>query len=72
MQDNWPEFIYGQKSIKEYIHIVQEEERNVKEEIVALLRLIKDIAKHPFENPDENLGVVNVICEAIACLLEIV
>jgi hypothetical protein len=71
MEDNWPEFIYHGKTIKEYVHLVREEERDVKEEIVALLRIVHDLAKHPHENPDENLRVVNAICEAIAFLLEL-
>lgn len=38
----WPEFLYGGLTIDEYVHLVQEEDRDVKEEVVALVCHLRD------------------------------
>jgi hypothetical protein len=70
--DNWPEFIYGNMSIKEYVRLVRDSERDIKEEIALLTLRIRDIAKYPYDDPEETFKVTSKMCEAICSLLELI
>jgi hypothetical protein len=69
MEDNWPEFIYGNKTIGEYVEVVRTENRDVKREIAALADRIRDIAKHPFPDPEDTFKHISAACRAIQALL---
>lgn len=69
MQDVWPEFLYGGKTIDEYLQLVQDEKRDLKDEIVGLVRLIQDIAKYPYDTPEQTYEVTCALCCGIRALL---
>lgn len=70
MSDNdWPEFLYSSLTLEEYIDLVRRENRNTKDEIAALVRLIRDIAKYPYETSEETFKRLALLCDAIQMLL---
>jgi hypothetical protein len=69
MEDNWPEFLYGNSTIEEYIHLVRIEKRDVRNEVASLVNLIRDIAKHPYETPEETFKRISLLCRVIESLL---
>lgn len=64
----WPEFLYSNMSIKEYVQEVQDKEFDVKEEICGLLKVIQEFAR---EGPTDATKMIAKTCEAIAALLEL-
>lgn len=68
-QDIWPEFIYGDKEIHEYLELVVEEKRDLHREIVALVDFIRDIAKYPFDDSRQTFLYINACCKAIRGLM---
>ena len=66
---DWPEFLYGKLPLDDYIALVDQEGRNRKDEIGALVRLIRDIAKYPYETGEETFKRISLICSAIHLLL---
>ena len=68
MQDLWPEFLYGGKTIDEYLELVKDEKRDLKGEIEGLVDLIQDIAKYPY-TPQQNLSIIRGLCAGIRALL---
>ena len=68
MQDLWPEFLYGGKTIDEYLELVKDEKRDLKGEIEGLVDLIQDIAKYPY-TPQQNLSIIRALCAGIRALL---
>jgi len=69
MQDAWPEFLYGGLSIAEYVRLVLSEDRGIKREVIALVDLIRDLAKYPYPTPEEQFQRISLICRAIRALL---
>lgn len=69
MQDTWPEFLYGNKTIDEYLQLVQDEKRDAKKEIEGLVDLIQDISKYPYDTPQQTWGVTRALCCGIRGLL---
>lgn len=69
MVENWPECIYGNKTIEEYVEIVRTENRDVKREIAALVDQIRDVAKYPFPDPENTFKHISTICRAVKALL---
>ena len=69
-EDNWPEFLYGSLTLEEYADLVRRENRNGKDEISALVRLIRDIAKYPYDNREETFKRLALLCDAIQMLLQ--
>ena len=65
----FPEFIYGDVSISEYIEKVITEKRDIKDEIIALVDFIADIAKYPFEDGEQTFLYINACCKAIRGLM---
>lgn len=72
MEDTWPEFLFGGLSIDEYVALVREEEREIKDEIVALLCHLRDVAKYPFDSQEETSRRTMVVLEAVFHLFEYV
>lgn len=68
-EDTWPEFLYGSLTLDEYADLVRRENRNRKDEISALVRLIRDIAKYPYDNPEDTFKRLALLCDAIQTLL---
>ena len=68
--DVWPEFLYGSKTMGEYIQLVKDEKRDIREELVGLTHLIQDVAKYPFEEPEHTFILIREICEGIRALLQ--
>ena len=67
--ETWPEFLYGNKTMDEYIQLVKDENMNINEEIAGLTHLIEDVAKHPFEEPEHAFILIREICDGIRALL---
>lgn len=68
MEDTWPEFLYGGLSVAEYVQCVLAS-REVKSELRGLIDLIRDIAKYPYETPEEQFQRISLICRAMRALL---
>ena len=66
--DTHPEFLYGGLSIAEYVQLVLET-REIKREVIALVDLIRDLAKYPYPTPEEQFQRISLICRAIRALL---
>jgi hypothetical protein len=69
MEDNWPEFLYGKKTVEEYLQIVLNEKRDIKHEISALVHLIRDVAKYPFETQEETFVRISLLCGVVQHLI---
>lgn len=67
--DIWPEFLYGNMTIDEYIQLVNDEKRDIYEEIMGLTHLIQDVAKHPFEEPEHTFVLIRELCNGIRALI---
>jgi hypothetical protein len=68
-QDNWPEFIYGEKTVEQYLKLVIQEKRDLHREIVALVDFIRDIAKFPLQDSQQTFLYINACCKAIRGLM---
>lgn len=69
MEDNWPEFLYSSLTLEEYVDLVRREKRNTKDEIAALVQLIRDIAKYPYETSEETFKRLALLCDAVQMIL---
>ncbi len=67
----WPEFLYGNKTVEEYVQLVLNEKRDIKHEISALVNLIRDVAKYPFETQEETFVRISLLCGVVQHLLAI-
>jgi hypothetical protein len=69
MQDAWPEFLYGGLSIAEYVQRVLSEDRGIKHEAIAIVDLIREVAKYPYPTPEETFQRISLLCRALRALL---
>jgi len=67
--DAWPEFLYGGLSIAEYVQRVLSEDRGIKHEAIAIVDLIREVAKYPYPTPEEQFQRISLLCRALRALL---
>ena len=63
--EEFPPFIYGTMTIRQYVTQVIEEKKDVKCEIIALVDFISKTAQFPFDDNEQTFLYINACCKAI-------
>lgn len=65
----FPPFIYDTITVADYVEQVISEKQDVKEEILAIVEFIRDLAKNPFEDGEQTFLYISACCKAIRGLM---